>query len=71
MKTVRLLFYPLQTLELVDDFFNENSLGINFDDLLVKSLYFEDSVTNESIARRIEELQALGVVWVDSWSIEE
>lgn len=70
MKTVRLLFYPLKGGE-HDELLNEDSLIIDFESLLVKNLYFEDSVTNESIARRIEELQALGVVWVDSWSIEE
>ena len=70
MKTVRLLFYPLKTQE-QDDLLNEDSLVVNFDDLLVKRIYFEDSTTDESITRRFEELQALGVVWIDSWSIIE
>lgn len=61
MKTVRLLFYPLQMFE--------DELSVNFDELLVKSLYYPEQTTPEQIETDIQRLQSLGVVWVDSWSI--
>ena len=61
MKTVRLLFYPLQT--------SGDELSINFDELLVKNLYFPDLTTPAQIEIELERLQSFGVVWVDSWRI--
>ena len=70
MKAVRLLFYPLKSGE-VDDLLNSDSLVVDFDSLLVKTVYFKDSTTDQEINKTFEDLQRLGVVWVDSWSIEE
>ena len=61
MQTVRLLFYPLQMLE--------DELTVNFDELLVKNIYYPEQTTPEQIETNIERLQSFGVVWVDSWSI--
>ena len=70
MKAVRLLFYPLKSGE-VDDLLNSDSLVVDFDSLLVKTVYFKDSTTDQEINKTFEDLQRLGVVWVDSWSIED
>ena len=70
MKAVRLLFYPLKSGE-VDDLLNSDSLVVDFESLLVKTVYFKDSTTAQEINQTFEDLQRLGVVWVDSWSIEE
>lgn len=70
MKAVRLLFYPLKSGE-VDDLLNSDSLVVDFESLLVKTVYFKDSTTDQEINQTFEDLQRLGVVWVDSWSIEE
>ena len=63
MKTVRLLFYPLQT--------SGDELSINFKKLLVKNLYFPDLTTPAQIEIELKRLQSFGVVWVDSWTIND
>lgn len=70
MKAIRLLFYPLKSGE-HDDLLNSDSLIVDFDSLLVKTFYFKESTTAQEINKTFEDLQRLGVVWVDSWSIEE
>ena len=70
MKAVRLLFYPLKSGEF-DDLLNSDSLIVDFESLLVKTVYFKDSTTAQEINQTFKDLQRLGVVWVDSWSIEE
>lgn len=70
MKAVRLLFYPLKSGD-VDDLLNSDSLIVDFESLLVKTIYFKESTTAQEINKTFEDLQRLGVVWVDSWSIEE
>ena len=67
MKTVRLLFYPLENTYNIKA--EEDELTVNFNELLIKNLYYPDQTTPAQIESEIENLQSYGVVWVDSWRI--
>ena len=71
MRRVTLLFYPLKRSEVVEEEDLLEVLTINFDDLLIKELYFSDSTTNEQIHDRMDMLQALQVIHLDSYRIED
>lgn len=66
MKTVRLLFYPLQRLDDESDL-----MQINFDELLIKELHYPSKISNDEINDQIERLRNFQVVWVDSWNIND
>ena len=69
MKTVRLLFYPLENSYNIK--MQEDELTVNFDELLIKNLYFPDLTTPAQIEIEMQRLQSFGVVWVDSWTIKD
>ena len=64
MKTLRLRFYPLK-----QDRKDSDSIIINFDEYLVKDVYFSSSKSDEDIVRHLEMLESMHVIWIDSWDI--
>jgi hypothetical protein len=64
MKTLRLRFYPLK-----QDRKDSDSIIINFDEYLIKDVYFSSSKSDEDIVRHLEMLESMHVIWIDSWDI--
>ena len=48
---------------------DEDELVINFDELLIKELYFNDKKTNEEIENHINLIRSFNIIHVDSWRI--
>lgn len=62
MKTIKLLFYPLMRGD-------DDELVINFDELLIKELYFDDKKTNEEIENHINLMRSFDIIHIDSWRL--
>ncbi len=62
MKTLRLRFYPLMR----DD---DDEIVINFEEYLSKDIHFTSKTSNDEIIQRIQALEHMNVIWIDSWEI--
>jgi len=67
MKSLRLRFYPLKEAQIFED----EALIINFDELLIKDIDFDESVSIEDIEGYVKLIQNFGIIHVDGYSIIE
>lgn len=48
---------------------DDDELVINFDELLIKELYFNSKKTNEEIENHINLMRSFDIIHIDSWRL--